>query len=262
MTDGDAGGRVFTFPIPTYNLSRDFDWDSPNLEMLWRMTGKYGIPYFSNFVNSDMSPEDARSMCCRLRLDTRELMKRGGGLFGANPLTGSIGVVTINFPRIGYLAPDEKHFFDRLKEMIRSAAESLGIKRKVIERFTENNLYPYSKYYLKDVRENTGSYWKNHFSTIGIIGMNEACTNFLGAGIASERGMAFALQVMDFIRHVLSGIQEDTGDLYNLEATPAEGTSYRLAMIDKKEFPRFCAPTSVNTSRGRLPSTPTPPNFR
>ena len=253
MTEGDAGGRVFTFPIPTYNLSRDFDWDSPNLEMLWRMTGKYGIPYFSNFVNSDMSPEDARSMCCRLRLDTRELMKRGGGLFGANPLTGSIGVVTINLPRIGYLAPDEKHFFDRLKEMIRSAAESLGIKRKVIERFTENNLYPYSKYYLKDVRENTGSYWKNHFSTIGIIGMNEACTNFLGTGIASERGMAFALQVMDFIRHVLSEIQEDTGDLYNLEATPAEGTSYRLAMIDKKEFPEILCANEREYQRGAAP---------
>ena len=253
MTEGDAGGRVFTFPIPTYNLSRDFDWDSPNLEMLWRMTGKYGIPYFSNFVNSDMSPEDARSMCCRLRLDTRELMKRGGGLFGANPLTGSIGVVTINLPRIGYQAPDERHFFDRLKEMIRLAAESLDIKRKVIERFTENNLYPYSKYYLKDVRDNTGAYWKNHFSTIGIIGMNEACMNFLGTGIASERGMAFALQVMDFIRRLLSERQENTGDLYNLEATPAEGTSYRLAMIDKKEFPEILCANEREYQQGAAP---------
>jgi ribonucleoside-triphosphate reductase (formate) len=253
MTEGDAGGRVFTFPIPTYNLSRDFDWDSPNLEMLWRMTGKYGIPYFSNFVNSDMSPEDARSMCCRLRLDTRELMKRGGGLFGANPLTGSIGVVTINLPRIAYQAPDERHFFDRLKEMIRLAAESLEIKRKVIERFTENNLYPYSKYYLRDVRENTGSYWKNHFSTIGIIGMNEACTNFLGTGIASERGMPFALQVMDFIRQLLSEHQENTGDLYNLEATPAEGTSYRLAMIDKKEFPEILCGNEREYQQGAAP---------
>jgi anaerobic ribonucleoside-triphosphate reductase len=253
MAEGDAGGRVFTFPIPTYNLSRDFDWDSPNLEMLWRMTGKYGIPYFSNFVNSDMSPEDARSMCCRLRLDTRELLKRGGGLFGANPLTGSIGVVTINLPRIGFMAPDEMRFFDRLKEMIRLGAESLGIKRKVIERFTENNLYPYSKYYLKEVRESTGSYWKNHFSTIGIIGMNEACTNFLGTGIASERGMAFALNVMEFTRQVLSEIQEDTGDLYNLEATPAEGTSYRLAMIDKKEFPEILCANEREYQQGAAP---------
>ena len=253
------------FPYPTYNLSRDFDWDSPNLEMLWRMTGKYGIPYFSNFVNSDMSPEDARSMCCRLRLDTRELLKRGGGLFGANPLTGSIGVVTINLPRIGFLAPDEKNFFDRLKEMIRFAAESLGIKRKVIERFTENNLYPYSKYYLKEVRENTGSYWKNHFSTIGIIGMNEACANFLGTGIASERGMAFALRVMEFIRQLLSEIQEDTGDLYNLEATPAEGTSFRLAMLDKQEFPEILCANEREYQQGAAPfytnSTQLPVNY-
>jgi anaerobic ribonucleoside-triphosphate reductase len=151
MIEGDVKGRVFTFPIPTYNITADFDWDNPNLEMIWKMTGKYGIPYFSNFVNSDMSPEDARSMCCRLRLDNRELLKRGGGLFGANPLTGSIGVVTINLPRIGYLSENEDDFFGRLKEMMLLAKESLSIKRKVLEKFTDKNLYPYSKFYLREI---------------------------------------------------------------------------------------------------------------
>ncbi len=237
MMAGDAKGRVFTFPIPTYNITEDFDWDNPNLEMIWRMTGKYGIPYFSNFVNSDMSPEDARSMCCRLRLDNRELMKRGGGLFGANPLTGSIGVVTINLPRIGYAAKDEDAFFERLREMIRLAKESLVVKRKVLENFTEKNLYPYSKFYLREIKEGSDQYWKNHFSTIGIIGMNEACLNFLGTDIGSADGQAFSLRVMDDIREQISAIQEETGHMFNLEATPAEGTSYRLAMLDKKRYP-------------------------
>jgi ribonucleoside-triphosphate reductase len=237
MMAGDAKGRVFTFPIPTYNITEDFDWDNPNLEMIWRMTGKYGIPYFSNFVNSDMSPEDARSMCCRLRLDNRELMKRGGGLFGANPLTGSIGVVTINLPRIGYVAGDEDAFFERLREMIYLAKESLVVKRKVLENFTEKNLYPYSKFYLREIKEGSDQYWKNHFSTIGIIGMNEACLNFLGADIGSAEGQAFSLRVMDYIRDQISAIQEETGHMFNLEATPAEGTSYRLAMLDKKRYP-------------------------
>ena len=183
MMEGDARGRVFTFPIPTYNITADFDWDNPNLEMIWKMTGKYGIPYFSNFVNSDMSPEDARSMCCRLRLDNRELLKRGGGLFGANPLTGSIGVVTINLPRIGFLAESKADFLSRLADQVRLAVESLNIKRKVLEKFTDKNLYPYSKFYLRDIKSRTGLYWKNHFSTIGIIGMNEACINFIGEGI-------------------------------------------------------------------------------
>ena len=185
MIEGDAAGRVFTFPIPTYNISSDFDWDNPNYDPIWKMTGKYGIPYFSNFVNSDMSPEDARSMCCRLRLDNRELLKRGGGLFGANPLTGSIGVVTMNLPRIAYLSSTEDEFLARLRERIDLAALSLSIKRKVIEKFTERDLYPYSKFYLREVKEGTGLYWKNHFSTIGIIGMNEACLNFLGRGSAA-----------------------------------------------------------------------------
>jgi ribonucleoside-triphosphate reductase len=239
MMEGDAKGRVFTFPIPTYNLTADFDWDNPTLEPLWRMTGKYGIPYFSNFINSDMSPEDARSMCCRLRLDNRELLKRGGGLFGANPLTGSIGVVTLNLPRAGYLSDGEADFFARLGRLVRIAADSLIIKRKVLEQFTDKNLYPYSKFYLRDIKKNSGIYWKNHFSTIGIIGMNEACLNFLGRDIASAEGRRFALKVMDFLRETISGLQEETGTLFNLEATPGEGTSFRLAMLDRKRFPEL-----------------------
>jgi ribonucleoside-triphosphate reductase len=237
MMEGDAKGRVFTFPIPTYNITADFDWDNPNLDIVWKMTGKYGIPYFSNFVNSDMSPEDARSMCCRLRLDNRELLKRGGGLFGANPLTGSIGVVTINLPRIGFLAKDKRDFFTRLNELILLAKDSLTLKRKVLERFTENNLYPYSKFYLREIKEGSGLFWKNHFSTVGIIGMNEACLNLIGADIGTDDGRRFSLKVMDFIRDVLARVQEETGDIFNLEATPAEGTSYRLAMLDKQRFP-------------------------
>ncbi len=239
MMAGDAKGRVFTFPIPTYNITADFDWDNPNLEMIWKMTGKYGIPYFSNFINSDMSPEDARSMCCRLRLDNRELMKRGGGLFGANPLTGSIGVVTINLPRIGFLSSSETEFFVRLNKMVQIAKESLSIKRKILENFTDKNLYPYSKYYLREIKNGSGKYWKNHFSTIGIVGMNEACLNFLGEGIASEAGLDFSLRVMDFLRDQIAEIQDATGDIYNLEATPAEGTSYRLAMLDKERYPEI-----------------------
>jgi ribonucleoside-triphosphate reductase len=237
MMEGDAKGRVFTFPIPTYNITSDFDWENKNLDMVWRMTGKYGIPYFSNFVNSDMSPEDARSMCCRLRLDNRELLKRGGGLFGANPLTGSIGVVTINLPRIGHLAVSESNFYERLNDLLELAMESLSIKRKILERFTEGNLYPYSRFYLREVKRATGFYWQNHFSTIGLVGMNEACLNLLGTGIGSEQGLAFSLRVMDFIRKTLSEKQEQAGEMFNLEATPAEGASFRLAMLDKEHFP-------------------------
>ena len=249
MMEGDAKGRVFTFPIPTYNISADFDWNNDNLEPVWKMTGKYGIPYFSNFVNSDMSPEDARSMCCRLRLDNRELLKRGGGLFGANPLTGSIGVVTINLPRIGYEAATESDFFAKLNEMIDLAFESLAIKRKVLERFTAKDLYPYSKFYLREIKNGSGQYWKNHFSTVGVIGMNEACLNFIGDHIAGPRGQHFALKVMDHIRKVISEYQEATGNIFNLEATPGEGTSYRLAMIDKKKHPGIvCANESASQS--------------
>ena len=265
MMEGDARGRVFTFPIPTYNITADFDWDNPNLEMIWKMTGKYGIPYFSNFVNSDMSPEDARSMCCRLRLDNRELLKRGGGLFGANPLTGSIGVVTINLPRIGFLARSKDDFLSRLSAQVMLAVDSLNIKRKVLEKFTDKNLYPYSKFYLRDIKSRTGLYWKNHFSTIGIIGMNEACVNFIGEGIATAAGQAFSLEVMDFLRSTISGVQEKTGDMFNLEATPAEGTSYRLALMDKKRYPNIVCANETDYQEGAAPfytnSTQLPVNY-
>ncbi|MDR1043604.1 MAG: ribonucleoside triphosphate reductase [Candidatus Adiutrix sp.] len=237
MMEGDNKGRVFTFPIPTYNIGRDFDWESPRFESIWRMTGRYGIPYFSNFVNSDMSPEDARSMCCRLRLDNRELRKRGGGLFGANPLTGSVGVVTLNLPRLGRVAGDETDFMGRLDELIDLAKESLVIKRKELERFTDGGLYPYTNFYLRNVKAATGRYWTNHFSTIGVVGGNEACQNLLGVSIADEEGRAFMLRVLNHIRERLTDIQEETGDFFNLEATPAEGTSYRLARLDQARYP-------------------------
>lgn len=239
MMAGDAKGRIFTFPIPTYNITRDFDWDNPEYEPLWEMTRKYGIPYFANFVNSDMDPEDAFSMCCRLRLDKRELRKKGGGLFGANPLTGSIGVVTINMPRLGYLATCEEDFFERLERLMELAKVSLEIKRKVIEDFTEKGLYPYCKVYLSSVKEAKGAYWANHFSTIGLVGLNEMCVNFLGKPIYAPEAKEFAIKVLRFMREKISLFQEETGNLYNLEATPAEGTSYRLAKIDKKKFPRI-----------------------
>ncbi|HOG85548.1 MAG TPA: ribonucleoside triphosphate reductase [Deltaproteobacteria bacterium] len=237
MANGDAKGRVFTFPIPTYNITSDFNWDNPNLEGLWEMTAKYGVPYFSNFINSDMDPGDARSMCCRLRIDNRELVKRGGGLFGSNPLTGSIGVVTINLPRLGYLSSSEGDFMQRLEDLIDNASTSLEIKRKVLESFTDHNLYPYTKYYLCGMKQKFGEYWKNHFSTIGILGMNEACMNLFGEGIGTDRGKVFALKVADFIRDKLVILQEKTGNNYNFEATPAEGTSYRMARLDKKRYP-------------------------
>jgi ribonucleoside-triphosphate reductase len=265
MMEGDARGRVFTFPIPTYNITPNFDWDNPNLDLIWQMTGKYGIPYFSNFVNSDMSPEDARSMCCRLRLDNRELMKRGGGLFGANPLTGSIGVVTINLPRIGYLAAGKEDFFQLLRHQVALAKDSLIIKRKVLERFTEKNLYPYTKYYLRDIKAGTGLYWKNHFSTIGIVGMNEAILNCLGEPITTPTGQRFALKAMDFLRGLITSIQEETGDIFNLEATPAEGTSFRLALLDKDRFPDIISANQRHFLKGAAPyytnSSQLPVNF-
>jgi ribonucleoside-triphosphate reductase len=253
MMAGDARGRVFTFPIPTYNITTDFDWENPNLEPVWKMTGRYGIPYFSNFVNSDMSPEDARSMCCRLRLDNRELLKRGGGLFGANPLTGSIGVVTINLPRIGYLSTNESEFYSNLKDKIQIAVESLSIKRKVLEKFTDNNLYPYSKFYLREIKNNSGHYWKNHFSTIGIIGMNEACLNFLGEDLTTDSGQEFAIEIMDYMRDLMAEIQKETGEIYNLEATPAEGTSHRLAMRDKRKYPDIISANECDARWGAAP---------
>ena len=200
------------------------------------MTAKYGIPNFSNFVNSDLNPEDARSMCCRLRIDNRELAYRGGGLFGSNPLTGSIGVVTINLPKIGFIANNEDEFFKILKARMDIAKTSLEEKRKVIEQLTDANLYPYTKHYLRDIKARFGVYWKNHFSTIGLVGMNEACLNLLGKGIADPKGKAFALRVMDFMRATITNYQQETGNNYNLEATPAEGTSYRLAKMDKQNL--------------------------
>ena len=237
MIEGDSTGRVFSFPIPTYNIDKDFDWDRPALEPMWEMTAKYGIPYFSNFVNSDMNRDDARSMCCRLRLDNRELRKRGGGLFGANPLTGSIGVVTINLPRLGYLSENKEDFKKKLAHLMDLAKESLEAKRKIIERFTDDGLYPYSRYYLASIHQRFGKYWQNHFSTIGINGMNEAIMNLLGKTIADEEGHKFAIEIFDFMRERLMDYQNATNNLYNLEASPAEGATYRFAKKDKELYP-------------------------
>jgi anaerobic ribonucleoside-triphosphate reductase len=253
MMEGDARGRVFTFPIPTYNITKNFDWDNPALEPVLKMTGKYGIPYFSNFVNSDMSPEDVKSICCRLRLNNRELLKTGGGLFGASPLTGSIGVVTINLPRIGYQAKNEDDFFGQLQNLVILAADSLSLKKKVIENFSEKGLYPYSEYYLRHVKEGKGRYWANHFSTIGIIGMNEACLNLFGRDIGTDKGQVFALKTMDYLRSILSDLQEKSSEMFNLEATPGEGTSYRLAMLDKKRFPNIICANESAYQKGEAP---------
>ncbi|MFH1239722.1 MAG: ribonucleoside triphosphate reductase [Candidatus Diapherotrites archaeon] len=237
MIEGDAKGRIFTFPIPTYNITKDFDWDNEDYNKIWEMTAKYGIPYYSNFVNSDMSPEDARSMCCRLRLDNRELRKRGGGLFGANPLTGSVGVVTLNMPRLGYLSKNENEFFERIDMLMDIARESLQVKRNILEKFTEQGLYPYSAFFLRKIKESEGVYWKNHFSTIGLVGMNEALQNMFDISISEPEGIKFAVKTMNHMRDKLQEYQEDDSVMYNLEATPAEGTSYRLAMLDKRKFP-------------------------
>lgn len=253
MMEGDAKGRVFTFPIPTYNITKDFDWDNPNLNGLWEMTAKYGVPYFSNFINSDMKPEDARSMCCRLRIDNRELEKRGGGLFGSNPLTGSIGVVTINLPRLGFLAKDENDFINRLEHLMIIAKESLEIKRKLLERLTDKDLYPYSKFYLRDVKRRFDHYWKNHFSTIGLVGMNETCVNLFGEGIATNNSLNFTNKVLDFMRSKLEEFQLETGNNYNLEATPAEGVSYRLAKMDKEKYPVTVSANEAEYHNGAEP---------
>ncbi|MFH1780825.1 MAG: ribonucleoside triphosphate reductase [Candidatus Nealsonbacteria bacterium] len=237
LMEGDAKGRPFTFPIPTVNITKDFNWDDKNLDMMWEATAKYGINYFSNFINSDMKPEDTRSMCCRLRLDNRELYKRGGGLFGSQPLTGSIGVVTINLPRIGYLSKTKKEFFNRLAKIMDIAKESLEIKRKALENFIEKGLYPYSRYYLSNIKQMRNNYWGNHFSTIGLVGMNEALQNFMGENTGSGKGRKFAGEVLDFMRDKLLEYQDETGNFYNLEATPAESTAYRLAKQDKEKYP-------------------------
>ena len=237
MMEGDARGRIFTFPIPTYNITPDFDWDGPVAGKILEMTARYGIPYFANFINSELSPEDVRSMCCRLRLDNRVLRNRGGGLFGANPLTGSIGVVTINLPRLGYLAKTEEDFFCRLKKLMQLARDSLLIKRDVLEKMIDLGLYPYSRYYLRMVKERFGFYWHNHFNTIGLVGMNESLLNFMGEEIFTAAGQSFAVKVLDYMRDVLLEFQEESGQLFNLEATPAEGTAYRLASMDRDLYP-------------------------
>jgi len=237
LMEGDAKGRPFTFPIPTVSITKDFDWDNPALDPLWEATAKYGVNYFQNFVQSDMNPEDFRSMCCRLRLSNKDLYMRGGGLFGSQPLTGSIGVVTVNLPRIGYLSKTKNEFFERLGHLMDLAKESLEIKRKALDNFMEKGLYPFSKNYLSSVKKMRNFYYGNHFSTIGLIGMNESLLNFLGENVGSRQGKKFALEVLDFMRDKLVKYQEETGYLYNLEATPGEGTSYRQAKADTERYP-------------------------
>lgn len=267
MMEGDANGRVFTFPIPTYNISPDFDWNNQVLNPVWEMTAKYGIPYFANFVNSDMKPEDARSMCCRLRLDNRELRKRGGGMFAANPLTGSIGVVTINLPRLGYLSKNnEDAFLNRLGQAMDLARQSLTLKREILENFTVMGLYPYSKYYLSDIKERFGEYWRNHFNTIGINGMNEAMVNFMGKPLSDPAAYDFAVKIMDFMLARMANYQEEDNQLYNLEATPAEGVTYRFAKRDKELYPDIIvANDDAYREKGAAPyytnSTHLPVNF-
>lgn len=255
MMEGDAQGRLFSYPIPTYNLTKDFDWDNPEYKPIWEMTAKYGIPYFSNFINSDMSPDDARSMCCRLRLDNRELRKRGGGLFGANPLTGSIGVVTINLPRIGFEAANKRDFFKRLNIQMDLAKKSLQIKRRFLEKYMDKGLYPYSKFYLSDIKKRFGEYYKNHFNTIGILGLNEALINFYkdsNKGITSEEGREFGIEIMNHMRERLMTYQLKTNELFNLEATPGEGATYKFAKADKKRFgDSIIAASDIGEHKGR-----------
>jgi ribonucleoside-triphosphate reductase len=239
MMEGDGAGRAFSFPIPTVNITKDFPWESESVHMIMEMTRKFGTPYFANFINSDLSPEDIRSMCCRLRLDNRELRRRGGGLFGANPLTGSINVVTLNMARIGYLSKDVQEFKARVRKLMEYAKEICDRKREMLEKYMESGLYPYSRFYLSRVKEATGSYFQNHFSTIGINGMNEACLNLLGVDITTEEGNQFAVEVMDYMNRVIQLFQEESGTLWNLEASPAEGTSYRFARLDKKLYPNI-----------------------
>lgn len=265
LTDGDAKGRVFTFPIPTINITKDFPWEDKNLDTLWEVTAKYGIPYFSNFVNSSLNPDDARSMCCRLRIDNTKFKFRGGGLFGANPLTGSIGVVTINMPRLGYTSKNQKEFLSKLSIVMDMAKDSLETKRIVLEKLTEKNLYPYSKFYLRRIKDRYGKYWSNHFSTIGLVGMNEACINLLGKSIATKSGLKFSEKVLDFMNAKLEKYNKETGYNYNLEATPAEGTSYRLAKIDKSKYPDIITASDGYAKNGSEPfytnSTHLPVNF-
>ncbi|MBU4348441.1 ribonucleoside triphosphate reductase, partial [Patescibacteria group bacterium] len=238
MMEGDKSKRPFSFPIPTINITKDFPWDDPAFDGIFEASSKYGTNYFANYINSDMNPEDVRSLCCRLRLDMKELHNRGGGgLFGSGANTGSIGVVTINMPRIGYLSKTKREFFKKLGQLMDSAKESLEIKRKTIENFADKGLYPYSKFYLQGIKKARGGYYDNHFSTIGLLGMNECLLNFTGENMGTKKGIKLASEVMDFMREKLVKYQEETGNLYNLEASPAEGTTYRLALKDREKYP-------------------------
>ena len=252
LLQGDRKGRSFTFPIPTFNITPQWlKGDVP--PEIWEVTAKYGSPYFANFIGSDLSPQEVRSMCYRLRLDTRELLRRGGGLFGANPLTGSIGVVTINLPRLAYLSSGEESFFNRLAVLASLAIEGLEVKRRVLERFADIKLYPFTAHYLRRVKERFGAYFANHFSTLGVVGGNEACLNLLGVPITHPKGKAFALKILEFLREICRTAQERTGNLYNLEATPAEGCSYRLARLDKREFPDIIVANEERARKGAPP---------
>lgn len=254
MGEGDGAGNLFPYPIPTYSITKDFDWDNPLYKPIWEMTSKYGIPYFSNFVNSDLKPDDVLSMCCRLQIDKRALHKRGGGLFGAHPLTGSIGFITINLPKLGFKHKGNmRALYDRLDYLLEKAAESLFIKRRVLENLTKKGLFPYSKHYLRDIKKKTGKYWSNHFNTIGIIGMNECCMNFMGKGLSSKKGQKFALEMLDHINKKLLEFQEESGQMFNLEASPAEGTTYRFATSDKKKFPEIIVANNEEYEAGAAP---------
>jgi len=253
MLEGDGNGRPFTFPIPTINIDKEFQWGKDSNETMWEATAKYGIPYFANYINSDLKLEDARSMCCRLKLDVRELKNKGGGLFGANPLTGSIGVITINMPRVGYVSKNEEEFFGKLSEIMDAARDALEEKRKTVEKFTEQGLYPYSKVYLDLIKQTTGRYWDNHFSTIGLIGMNEALINFLRENLTTKQGIDFTIKTLNFMRDKLEKYQEETGHMYNLEATPAESTAYSLALKDKKKYPDIIVANEDDVESGAEP---------
>lgn len=253
MMEGDLKGRMFPFPIPTYNITSEFDWDNEKLDPLWEMTSKYGIPYFSNFINSDMKPSDVRSMCCRLRINNSELRKKGGGLFGANPMTGSIGVVTLNMPRLGYLSNSKKEFINRMFGLMDIAKESLLIKRRVIEDLADKGLYPYTKFYLRNVKKRFDNYYANHFNTIGILGMNEACMNLMGKNIANKKSIEFAEEIMLEIRERLEQFQKETGLMFNLEATPGESTTYRFAKIDQKKYKDIKFANSEDVKNGAEP---------
>lgn len=253
LLEGDGVQQPFPFPIPTVNITPDFPWESPAARALLLATARYGPAYFANFITSDMKPEDVRSFCCRLTLDLRELKKKGGGLFGASPLTGSVGVVTLNLPRLGYLSRDREEYFQRLGRLVELAVRSLNIKRELVESFTEKGLHPFAERYLRGVKQARGAYWANHFGTVGVVGMNEACLNLLGVDIAHPDGYQLARDTLNFIRKRLVKFQQEYGLMYNLEATPAEGCSYRLARLDKKHYPDIIVANEEAYRKGAAP---------